>query len=57
MKWTGLGKSECHFVMKWIEVEITIDVRQKESRLLPTKVVLTSNAGTLLRKLPTNGFI
>ena len=49
MKWTGLGKSECHFVMKWIEVEIFFfDVRQKESTLLPTKVEPTSDAGTLL---------
>ena len=42
------GKSECHFVMKWIEVEIFFDVRQKESTLFPTKVEPTSDAGTLL---------
>ena len=43
--------------MKWIEVEISIDVRQKESTLLPTKVVPTSDAGTLLGEPPTNSFI
>ena len=36
------GKSECLAVMAGIEVEIAIDVRQKESTLLPTKVVQTS---------------
>ena len=36
------GKSECHFVMKWIEVEIFFGVSQNQSRLLPTKVVPTS---------------
>jgi len=48
-------KSECHFVMKWIEVAIFFGVRREESTSLPMKIELTSHAkaiaGTLLREI------
>jgi len=43
------GKSEGPAVMTGIKVEIIFGVRQKQSTLLSTKVVLTSYAGVLLR--------
>jgi hypothetical protein len=56
------GKSECHFVMKWIEVAIFFRCKLKRIYITSSescadfRLRYAGNAGTLLRENWTNDF-